>query len=353
MFVFHVNGGGRKDPTDLSTFTRLFEAYKFNQQSVVFVINGVPNQVYSNKEKERDYHSEWLKVFSGSPFNSSWSIATPTTIVFVPTFDNIKDGEFSYNSDQAVCAGHLVNSSKNGTPNAAEIINNTQVNSFYHKIISHVFYPAIEYGKGWGESFQADEYSTWSKEDKTYAIINRMCAQNALTGLATGLFNQASIVASLGLAAPVAIGAAMIASVTAQVSLQVALASAVATIYGKDPHNPITQIQILHVMLGGGLVEVFKQQYGAAGAKLFQQTLRTTVFTGANVKWLNTVIYQLMPSLGRQLFVIEGTKRGFIRVVDFFPLIGPAIGGVLDGGFCLANARGMNFTLFKGDGEES
>eukprot|EP00981_Chlorochromonas_danica_P015361 scaffold11761_cov168-Ochromonas_danica.AAC.1 len=55
MFVFNVNGGGRITPTDLSTFVLLFEAYKFNQQSVIFVVSGVSNEVYSDKESLRDY----------------------------------------------------------------------------------------------------------------------------------------------------------------------------------------------------------------------------------------------------------------------------------------------------------
>eukprot|EP00981_Chlorochromonas_danica_P013448 scaffold6369_cov224-Ochromonas_danica.AAC.1 len=94
---------------------------------------------------------------------------------------------------------------------------------FYGKIISRVFYPAIEYGKSWGESFQTYEYSTWSVKDKTDALINRMCAQNAVAGLTTGLLSQGSIMLSVGLTAPVAITATIIASVTAQLSLQAAL----------------------------------------------------------------------------------------------------------------------------------
>eukprot|EP00981_Chlorochromonas_danica_P015386 scaffold11888_cov109-Ochromonas_danica.AAC.1 len=198
--------------------------------------------------------------------NTSWSILTPTTIVFVPMFDNIKDGEFSHNSAQAIAVRQNLTEAIDGSAYHGhiqskpidfsderirkEIERSKEIqdyidsqrdkNKFYRKIISHVFYPAIEYGKSWGESFQTDEFSTWSVKDKTDAIINRMCAQNALTGLATGLFGQGSALQSLGLTAPVAITGQMIASVTATVSLQVALASAVATLYGKDPHNPIT-----------------------------------------------------------------------------------------------------------------
>eukprot|EP00981_Chlorochromonas_danica_P015395 scaffold11995_cov199-Ochromonas_danica.AAC.1 len=220
---------------------------------------------------------------------------------------------------------------------------------FFGKIISHVFYPAIEYGKSWGESFQTDEYSTWSVKDKTDALINRMCAQNAVAAFTTGLLGQASAVLSVGLTAPMVITGQMIASVTATASLQVALGSAVATIYGKDPHNPITQFQIIAIMLGGGFAEVLKQGYGAAGVKQLQQMLRANIITGANIKWLNSMIYKLMPSLGRHLFVIQGAKIGLVRVADFLPLIGPLFNGLLDGGLCLAHAKGMDFALFLGD----
>eukprot|EP01039_Chlorochromonas_danica_P007908 gene7908-8725_t len=365
MFVFNVNGGGRITPTDLSTFVLLFEAYKFNQQSVIFVVSGVSNEVYSDKEKLRDYESECDDIISGYMFRHFvWSNETVNNMVLVPKFDNFKDGEFSHDSVQAVSVrknlteainesvyhGHIQSKPIDLSANAmekrireitaiiVEIDRLRKDKEFYGKIISRVFYPAIEYGKSWGESFQTYEYSTWSVKDKTDALINRMCAQNALAGLATGLIKQAAF------AAPMAITA----SVAAQVSLQVALGSAVATIYGKDPHNPITQFQIIAIMLGGGFAEVLKQQYGAAGVRKLQQMLRVNIITGANVKWLNAMIYKLMPSLGRHLFVFQSAKRVF-RLADYLPLIGPVINGVLDEAFCLAHARGMDFSLFPGD----
>eukprot|EP01039_Chlorochromonas_danica_P007907 gene7907-8723_t len=376
MFVFNVNGGGRITPTDLSTFVLLFEAYKFNQQSVIFVVSGVSNEVYSDKEKLRDYESECDDIISGYMFRHFvWSNETVNNMVLVPKFDNFKDGEFSHDSVQAVSVrknlteainesvyhGHIQSKPIDLSANAMEKrireikaiiadLGRIQIEQeFFGKIISHVFYPAIEYGKSWGESFQTDEYSTWSVKDKTDALINRMCAQNAVAAFTTGLLGQASAVLSVGLTAPMVITGQMIASVTATASLQVALGSAVATIYGKDPHNPITQFQIIAIMLGGGFAEVLKQGYGAAGVKQLQQMLRANIITGANIKWLNSMIYKLMPSLGRHLFVIQGAKIGLVRVADFLPLIGPLFNGLLDGGLCLAHAKGMDFALFLGD----
>lgn len=78
-----------------------------------------------------------------------------------------------------------------------------------------VWYKAAAHGRSWGQTFMTPYYSSYSREEKTSMIINRLCAENAFAGAVLGGINQAS----LGTALPLTFAASLSTSLFLQFSL--------------------------------------------------------------------------------------------------------------------------------------
>lgn len=207
--------------------------------------------------------------------------------------------------------------------------------------VETIFYPAVQYGKVWGQSFKGNSYKDWTVEDKTAALINRMCLQNAASAAVVSASMQTATVASMGLGLPASIAGQISASLAASMFLQIALVSAVATARGFDVDDSRTIWMIMMVLAGDISTESIKAIIAQTGAQGFAAFLKSGI--GAYVQGINKVMW---PILGRRFVTIAGST-GVINLSSWIPVVGPALSFVTDGSMCKFIARTFDWYIFS------
>ena len=190
------------------------------------------------------------------------------------------------------------------------------------------FTSALEsvYVPGWKAGLVAsDEFKKMKVDEETK--ISRFIRSTCLTQAAAAA--GANIIPGVGIPVGMAIS----------LQTQVGLATGIANIRGYDMSSPEKCRPLIGMFLVGDLTAEVTKVAGGEGAKAAAKGLLTQV----NGKALIAINKQV----GMRLFTKNGAK-GVFNLGSMIPGFGIAIAGIVDGGFCIATANGIEAMTFRG-----
>ena len=213
-------------------------------------------------------------------------------------------------------------------------------------VVKAVAYPAIKYGKLWGNSYKGKKYKTYSKDDIINSLTNQLCLQNAVAGAGGALAAQSATVASAGLAVPAVMAGQVSAGLTASISLQISLVAAVAVARGFDEDDPRFDQMVFYVIAGDALTEGVKAVAGTAASKSFEKFIFSGI--GEHVKMLNGVMWRIVGQKFMTINAKHAASSGMVNLASLVPGVGAAVAFVADGGMCKYTAQYMDWQVFEG-----